>query len=77
MLTFLHMLLTYSVERSLNWLGPGMACSHAPASGCASRTPMSREHSRSVTFVPRTSPSRPAALAISSSHELSLSLSLS
>ena len=27
-----------------------MACSHAPASGCA--TPMSREHSRSATFVP-------------------------
>ena len=59
--------ITYSVERSLNWLGPGMACSHAPASGCA--TPMSREHSRSATFVPRTSPSSPAALTISSSHE--------
>jgi hypothetical protein len=45
--------ITYSVKRSLNWLGPGMACSHAPASGCA--TPMGREHSRSATFVPRTS----------------------
>jgi hypothetical protein len=31
--------ITYSDERSLNWLGPGMACSHALASGCA--TPMS------------------------------------
>jgi hypothetical protein len=45
-----------------------MACSHAPASGCA--TSMSREHSHSATFVPRTSPSSPAALAISSSNEL-------
>ena len=42
--------ITYSDERSLNWLGPGMARSHAPASGCA--TPMSREHSRSATFTP-------------------------
>ena len=32
--------ITYSVERSLNWLG----CSHAPASGCV--TLMGREHSR-------------------------------
>jgi len=48
-----------------------MACSHAPASGCA--TPMSREHSRSATFVPRTSPSSLAALATSSSHEKEIS----
>ena len=42
--------------RSSNW-----------SSGCA--TPLSREHSRSATFVPRTSPPSPAALTISSSHE--------
>ena len=59
--------ITYSDERSLNWLGPGMACSHALASGCA--TPMSREHSRSATFTPHRSPSSPAAPVISSSHE--------
>ena len=59
--------ITYSDERSLNWLGPGMARSHAPASGCA--TPMSREHSRSATFTPPRSPSSPAASVISSSHE--------
>ena len=59
--------ITYSDERSLNWLGPGMARSHAPASGCA--TPMSREHSRSATFTPPRSPTSPSAPVISSSHE--------
>jgi hypothetical protein len=40
--------ITYSVERSLNWLGPGMTCSHAPASGCA--TPMSLSLSLSLSL---------------------------